>query len=156
MFVLSRSRRELQDEVKDDAGNVTTPASGLVRGLRDEGVPVCVLGWTDWARDGKKWLKQMFDTVQAQTNQVTVADWGAVRGLERRVVVWLPGRDKGDEDQTDEAVDAQDRLFAVSRCTTQLVVVDVPSDDGHSQNNGNSDDGNRSAGEKQTGEESKH
>ena len=126
VFVLSRSRRELQDEVVDEAGKVTSEACGVVRGMRQENVPVRVLGWNDWGRRGQEWTVQLAHTVMARTDEVTVADWGVVRGLERRVVVWLPGRDKGDEVETDEAVDAQDRLFAVSRCTTQLLVVDVP------------------------------
>ena len=33
----------LQDDVRDDAGRVTSPASRFVRGLRDAGMPVCVL-----------------------------------------------------------------------------------------------------------------
>ena len=126
VFVLSRSRRELQDEVVDEAGKVTSEACGVVRGMRQENVPVRVLGWNDWGRRGQEWTVQLAHTVMARTDEVTVADGGVVRGLERRVVVWLPGRDKGDEVETDEAVDAQDRLFAVSRCTTQLLVVDVP------------------------------
>lgn len=126
VFVLTRSRRELQDEVVDEAGNVTSEACGVVRGMREENVPVRVLGWNEWGRRGQEWTVQLAHTVMVQKDEVTVADWGVVRGLERRVVVWLPGRDKGDEVLTDEAVDAQDRLFGVSRCTTQLLVVDVP------------------------------
>ncbi len=37
----------LQDDVRDDAGRVTSPASGFVRGLRDAGMPVCVLEGSD-------------------------------------------------------------------------------------------------------------
>ena len=37
----------LQDDVRDDAGRVTSPASGFVRGLRDAGIPVCVLEGSD-------------------------------------------------------------------------------------------------------------
>ena len=37
----------LQDDVRDDAGRVTSPASRFVRGLRDAGMPVCVLEGSD-------------------------------------------------------------------------------------------------------------
>ena len=128
VFVLSRSRRELQDEVVDEAGKVTSEACGVVRGMRQENVPVRVLGWNDWGRRGQEWTVQLAHTVMARTDEVTVADWGVVRGLERRVVVWLPGRhQRFDTGDSDEEIEARDRLYAVSRCTSQLVVVDVPS-----------------------------
>nr|KAG5692898.1 hypothetical protein BaRGS_031402 [Batillaria attramentaria] len=47
---------------------------------------------------------------------------------ERRIVVWLPGRAQHDDDNgtTDDVVEALDRLNLMSRCSTQLVIVDVP------------------------------
>nr|KAG5692921.1 hypothetical protein BaRGS_031425 [Batillaria attramentaria] len=47
---------------------------------------------------------------------------------ERRIVVWLPGRAQADDDagDTDDVVEAGDRLQLMSRCSTQLVIVDVP------------------------------
>ena len=42
VFVLSRSS-ELRDDVRDDENNVTSQASGVVRGLRAANIPVCVL-----------------------------------------------------------------------------------------------------------------
>nr|KAG5692918.1 hypothetical protein BaRGS_031422 [Batillaria attramentaria] len=49
-------------------------------------------------------------------------------GLERRIVVWLPGRMQVNDDvgDTDDVVEAIDRLHLMSRCSTQLVIVDVP------------------------------
>ena len=126
VFVLTRSS-QLQDDVKDDAGNVTSQASGVVRGLREAGLPVCVLGAKDLKRDRSSWERGVADTALAETDQITVTFSGAVLGLERRVVVWLPGRWQGDDDvRFDDDINAHDRLVAVSRCTTQLLVVDVP------------------------------
>nr|KAG5692923.1 hypothetical protein BaRGS_031427 [Batillaria attramentaria] len=47
---------------------------------------------------------------------------------ERRIVVWLPGRTPADDANgvTDDLVEAGDRLQLMSRCSTQLVIVDVP------------------------------
>nr|KAG5692897.1 hypothetical protein BaRGS_031401 [Batillaria attramentaria] len=47
---------------------------------------------------------------------------------ERRIVVWLPGRMQHDNDAgiTDDDVEAADRVELMSRCSTQLVIVDVP------------------------------
>ena len=126
VFVLTRSS-QLQDDVRDDAGNVTSQASGVVRGLREAGLPVCVLGAKDLKRDRSSWERGVADTALAETDQITVTFSGAVLGLERRVVVWLPGRRLGEDDHfSEELVDAGDRLFGASRCTTQLVVVNAP------------------------------
>ena len=127
VFVLTRSS-ELQDDVKDDAGRVTSPACGVVRGLRAAGVPVRVLGWRDRVRDRAGWERGVEDTAVGRTEGVLVTGYRAVGGLERRVVVWLPGRhQRFDAGDSDEEIEARDRLYAVSRCTSQLVVVDVPS-----------------------------
>ena len=126
VLVVTRSS-ELQDDVTDDAGRVTSPATGVVRGLRDSGLPVCVLGWKEMRRDLVAWERVLADVALAESDRVTVADYGTVSGLERRVVVWLPGRWQGDDDvRFDDDINAHDRLVAVSRCTTQLLVVDVP------------------------------
>ena len=53
VFVLTRDNVNLQDDVIGDAGQVTSPASGFVRGLRAEGVPVCVLEGSDRVRGSK-------------------------------------------------------------------------------------------------------
>ena len=126
VFVLTRSC-ELQDDVTDDEGNVTSPASGFVRGLRDADFPVRVLGAKNLERDRKGWERGVEQAALSRGNHVTVTYSAAVMGLERRVVVWLRGS-RGDADKglSEELVDAGDRLFAVSRCTTQLLMVDVP------------------------------
>ncbi|XP_070188591.1 uncharacterized protein [Littorina saxatilis] len=127
VFIITRSS-ELQDDIKDDAGRVTSRASGVVRGLRDEGLPVCVLGEQDWRHNRARLERDLHDVAVAATDRVTVTDYNYVHGLERRVVVMLPGRNKeNDEGLSDEVIDLTDRLWAASRCTTQLIMVDVPT-----------------------------
>ncbi|KAK7092698.1 uncharacterized protein [Littorina saxatilis] len=125
VFVLSRSWA-LQDDVTDDAGNVTSVASPVVLGLRAAGIPVLVLG----NPEGARWEWNVHDVAVAASDHVTVAEYDYVSGMERRVVVMLQARtDEDDEDGlSDEEVDVMDRLYAVSRCTTQLIMVNVPPD----------------------------
>ncbi|XP_070207999.1 uncharacterized protein [Littorina saxatilis] len=126
VFIITRSS-ELQDDIKDAAGQVTSRASGVVRGLGDEGLPVCVLGEQDWRHNRARVERDVHDVAVAATDRVTVTHYDYVQGLERRVVVMVPGWDKEtDEGRSDEMIDLRDRLFAVSRCTTQLIMVDVP------------------------------
>jgi len=106
---------------------VTSPASAVVRGLRDAGLPVWVVGSDDWHRDVARWQKEAVDAAVAGTDRVTVSHFGPVSGLERKVVVWLPGRWSGvDNSYSDELIESYDRLYALSRCTTQLIVVEIP------------------------------
>ena len=138
VFVLTRDNVNLQDDVIGDAGQVTSPASGFVRGLRAEGVPVCVLEGSDRvggrvgggsrvgvrvsdvpAVDRAGWESRVGEVAVSRTDRVTVAGWRCIQGLERRVVVWLTDWRRG----VWPGVDLQHELFAVSRCTTQLVVV---------------------------------
>ena len=63
------------------------------------------------------WERRVANVATAQTDRVTVAHWRSVRGLERRVVVWLTGR----------YVDF--RVHSLSRCTTQLIIVERPPGD---------------------------
>ena len=101
--------------------------SGFVRGLRDAGLPVGVLGVDDWRRNRTQCKKDAEDIAVARLDQVTVAHFSVVPGLERKVVVWLPGRWQGvDDNYNDELIDSYDRLHGWSRATTQLVVVEVP------------------------------
>ncbi|XP_070203009.1 uncharacterized protein [Littorina saxatilis] len=126
VFVLTRSD-DLHDDVTDGAGRVTSPASGVVQGLKDAGVPVSVLGDQDLRHNRARWEGVVQDVAVAATDTVTVAGYVWVIGLERRVVAVLPGRDQyDDEGMTDEEIDLHDRLFAVSRCTTQLITVRTP------------------------------
>ena len=63
----------------------------------------------------------MADVVVAREDRVTVTDWRPVQGLERRVVVEL-----ADWRQDDDVVVDIYRMYAVSRCTTQLITVNMP------------------------------
>ncbi|XP_070201261.1 uncharacterized protein [Littorina saxatilis] len=127
VFVLTRSD-DLHDDVTDEAGRVTSPASGVVQGLKAAGVPVSVLGYQDWLHNRARWEGAVQDVAVAATDTVTVARYGWVTGLERRVVAVLQDRDQRDDDAglTDEVIDRVDRLDAVSRCTTQLIMVRTP------------------------------
>ena len=151
VMVIAADGSELKDDVTNHAGRVTSPASGFVRGLRDAGMPVCVLegsgrvggsgsgsGMTsdsgsDSGRVGGSgsgsgrvvdragWERRVADVALSRTDRVTVSGWGCVQGLERRVVVCLTDWGRGNWD-----VDAYFALPAASRCTTQLIVVHRP------------------------------
>ena len=153
VMVLTEDDSELQDDVTDDAGRVTSPASGFVRGLRDAGMPVCVLegsgrvggsgsgsGMTsdsgsDSGRVGGSgsgsgrvvdragWERRVADVALSRTDRVTVSGCECVQGLERRVVVWLEDWRwrRGVRD-----IDPYFSLPSMSRCTTQLIRVDIP------------------------------
>ncbi|XP_070202675.1 uncharacterized protein [Littorina saxatilis] len=127
VFVLTRSG-DIQEDVTDEAGRVTSPASGVVQGLKDAGVPVSVLGDQDWRHNRARWERAVQDVAVAATDTVTVALYSYVTGLERRVVAVLQDRGQYDDDEgrTDEVIDLHDRLIAVSRCTTQLITVRTP------------------------------
>ena len=126
VFVLTTDPN-LHDDVRDDKGNVTSGASGFVQELRAAGIPVGVLERIPRVDCVAGWKERVADVGLAKTDKVTVAHCDSVHGLERRVVVWL----------TDGEWEARDfgpifplfRLRGLSRCTTQLVVVDLPSDD---------------------------
>ncbi|KAK7490147.1 hypothetical protein BaRGS_00018669 [Batillaria attramentaria] len=124
VLVLTRSA-DLHETTTDENNQEKTRASGVVRGLRSQDIPVGVLGWR--RDDVDRWQKELDDLAVSKIDKVTVARWRAVDGLERKVVVYLPGRDTGvDGHQTLEEVDADDRLRLVSRASTQLIMVDVP------------------------------
>ena len=67
------------------------------------------------------WESRAADVAVARRDEVTVADWLSVHGLERRVVVYLSDLPRDD--------DYPFNLFAISRCTTQLIIVEPPSED---------------------------
>ena len=121
VFVLTDDYN-LRDEARNDAGNVTSSASGVVRALRRAQIPVCVLEWRDRAGVVAERVSRVADVAVARTDEVTVADWRCVQGLERRVVVYLSDLPRGDNS------DYPFNLFAFSRCTTQLIIVNTPSD----------------------------
>ena len=145
VMVITEDGSELQDDVTDDAGQVTSPASGFVRALRDAGMPVCVLegsgrvggSGNDRANDSGSdsdsdrvvdragWERRVADVAVSRTDRVTVSGCGCVQGLERRVVVWL-------SDWRWRRVKALDIYYALpslSRCTTQLIIVNMPDPD---------------------------
>ena len=151
VMVITEDGSGLQDDVTDDAGQVTSPASGFVRALRDAGMPVCVLegsgrvggsgsgsGMTsdsgsDSGRVGGSgsgsgrvvdragWERRVADVALSRTDRVTVSGCWCVQGVERRVVVWVEDWGRGNWD-----VDADFALPAASRCTTQLILVNPP------------------------------
>ena len=89
VFVLTRCS-QLQDDVRagdQEAGAARPRASGLVRGLRAAGLPVCVLGRFDRRRARDRWEGEVQDTAVAGSDRVTAAHVTAVFGLERKVVV---------------------------------------------------------------------
>ena len=118
VFVLTDDYN-LRDETRNDAGNVTSSASGVVRALRRAQIPVCVLERRDRAVVVAEWESRVADVAVARTDEVTVAHWRCVQGLERRMVVYLSDCPRD--------VDYPFNLFAFSRCTTQLIIVNPPS-----------------------------
>lgn len=88
-------------------GHEDAPCSGLVQGLRERDIPVRVLELFSPNND-------IYDMALSTSDQVVVAHWRLVCGLERKVVV-IAGSWGG-----------LDRLFAASRCTSQLVWIDAP------------------------------
>ncbi|XP_070207994.1 uncharacterized protein [Littorina saxatilis] len=128
VFILTRSS-ELHDDVRDNNGNVTSQASGVVIGLRAEGlVPVRVLPQQDPNMDKDRWVRAVHYMAIAAHNRIIVTHYGAVQGLERPVVVVLQGRTMcADDLRSDNDIDVADRLDAYSRCTTQLIVVQNPA-----------------------------
>ena len=152
VMVLTKEDNRLQDDVTDDAGRVTSPASGFVRALRDAGMPVCVLegsgrvggrhrvggsgsdsgsdsGMTSGSGSGRVvdragWERRVADVALSRTDRVTVSGWGCVQGLERRVVVCV-----GEWSRWVSGSDLHLALPATSRCTTQLITVYPPHPD---------------------------
>ena len=142
-MVLTADDSRLQDDVRDDAERVTSRASGFVRGLRGGGVPVCVLEasgrvgdsgsdsvMTSGSGSGRVvdrtgWERRVADVALSRTDRVTVSEWECVQGLERRVVVWLSDW----RWRRVKALDIYYALPAMSRCTTQLIIVNTPDPD---------------------------
>ena len=120
VFVLTQYY-DLHDEVRNDAGNVTSPASGVVVGLRHAQIPVCVLEYRDRVDVVAGWESRVADVAVARTDEVTVAHWRSVQGLERRVVVCL-----ADWERDAVRIVYLYRLPALSRCITQLIMVNLP------------------------------
>ncbi|KAK7492255.1 hypothetical protein BaRGS_00016552 [Batillaria attramentaria] len=124
VFVLRRTTEVHGDLTDNDGRKVTTNYCGFVRGVRSQDIPVDSIG--KCGTDIAIWEAGL---AEAKTNEVVATNWGKTCGLERKVVVYIQGRaPEFDDHRSEEDVDAQDRLYAVSRCTTQLIVVEVPRD----------------------------
>lgn len=118
VFILTGSK-DLRDDVRDENGTVTSEANGFIRGLRAAKLPFRVIKKEHEPAD-------VYDTAVAKSDAVTVTYYGVVPGLERKVVVWLPHRIEGeDDDKTDKVLEARGRFNALSRCTAQLILVDA-------------------------------
>nr|KAG5691088.1 hypothetical protein BaRGS_027592 [Batillaria attramentaria] len=95
------------DETRDEHGNVTSQASGLVRGLRARNVPVQVVRRLDPD-------DVIRDVALAISNKVTVADYTMVAGLERRLVVGMGA----------EGFCSYSDMLAMSRSSGHLLWID--------------------------------
>nr|KAG5701992.1 hypothetical protein BaRGS_034574 [Batillaria attramentaria] len=124
VFVLTRSSELREEKTDKDTGQVTSPASEVVRGLRKAGVPVRVVGWMK--EDGvARWEEGVREMAVPAEDRVTVATFAVTHGLERKVVVYLPGRwGVTDEGRSADYIEAEDRVYLASRCTTQLVMLE--------------------------------
>ena len=128
VMVITEDGTGLHDDVRDRKGQVTSPASGFVRGLRepwglqDAKMPVCVLEGIGRVVDRAGWERRVADVAVSRTDCVTVAEWRCVQGLERRVVVWLTDWRRGRVMEFRKS-DHFYALPALSRCTTQLIRV---------------------------------
>ncbi|KAK7487215.1 hypothetical protein BaRGS_00021567, partial [Batillaria attramentaria] len=114
VFVLVRS-----SELKDDG----TGCAFLCQ-LRTSGIPVMLI--SKKGENDKELKSCVQDMAWAETDKVTVADVEMVHGLERKVVVCVPGRKDEDKEISDEKLQELGRLYAASRCTTQLIVINMP------------------------------
>ena len=104
MFLLSDFVYGFRDTSTDDRGNELQPACGMVRALRQLGVPVTVLRFGD--------VDAITRVVNQEMDRVVAAGCDSVFGLERRVIVWV-----------DQGISGLGTLYAPSRSTAQLVWV---------------------------------
>ncbi|XP_076438208.1 uncharacterized protein LOC143277310 isoform X2 [Babylonia areolata] len=102
VFILFHSVANITDGATGSGGG---KASAMVATLRSKGVPLSIVQPGD--RNG------MRDMALAVTDRVTVTEWDAVQGLERRVVVCVHS----------EVKYVTDGHTATSRCTSQLVYI---------------------------------
>ncbi|KAK7484617.1 hypothetical protein BaRGS_00024143, partial [Batillaria attramentaria] len=108
----------LHDEETDNTGNILRPASGMLRGLRRARVPVRVVRSRD--NDVIADVAKM-----AGADEVVAGEVGAVRGLERKIVIWV----QTDRPVTGTEDESWGRLEGASRATGQVVWVVWPQDD---------------------------
>ncbi|XP_076453494.1 uncharacterized protein LOC143288753 [Babylonia areolata] len=105
-------------------GERLTEGVGLVQGLRDHGLPVTVLG-----RRNPTAVERV--ARMEGDDEVVVAEQSDVYGLERRVVVWLQTAralpEGGGPQRRQDRTERWGRLYAMSRCSGQLVCVMWPA-----------------------------
>lgn len=87
----------------DSSGRLTQNAIDFVRGLRERHVPLRVV------EDDEDAIRDM---ALGTSDLVIVTDWSYVQGLERKVVIV-------------ENRNMSDRLYFMSRCSSQLVLIDL-------------------------------
>lgn len=94
--------------------------SGFVEGLRQCNIPVQVVESVN-----EEVVKCL---ALAKTGKVTVTLWKYVRGLERKIIVvagyWPPRNLEVAESGM------QDRMFGVSRCSSQLIFIKIEKESG--------------------------
>nr|KAG5690125.1 hypothetical protein BaRGS_003448 [Batillaria attramentaria] len=103
---------DIVDEETDDDGYVEQRASSMVEGLREVGVRVKVV-----ERGDSEALSEV--VAMEGPDAVVAADADTIRGLERKLVVWVQA-DKGGNSSGEEGFG---RLDAMSRTTAQLILV---------------------------------
>ncbi|KAK7105249.1 uncharacterized protein [Littorina saxatilis] len=107
--IILTNLRTLDDADNDPSSSRRGKTSGLLRGLREERIPVKVLKSSDM--EGVRDVANM-----TGPDQVIATDNRVVQGLERKVVVCVGSVSVGD--------DRMGRLKSASRCTSQLVWVE--------------------------------
>nr|KAG5688054.1 hypothetical protein BaRGS_017808 [Batillaria attramentaria] len=117
VFVLAHNSNVLSDYIKDTE-NPSSQGSDFVQALRSAGIPVCVFGKKE--EDTDTLVKRSGDVAVARDDVTMVTHYDAVTGLERKLVVYLQGRVQG------SLAEIIDRACAMGRCTTQLVMVELP------------------------------
>ena len=75
--------------------------------------------------DRAGWERRVADVALSRTDRVTVSECGCVQGLERRVVVCAGGLRRTGGGRV-RGLDPYFPLPAMSRCTTQLIIVYPP------------------------------
>ena len=106
----------LYDAVRAAAGREARAASRFLQGVRQAGVPVTVLDYSN--------LEACRDlALMAGPDAVVAADFVRVGGLERRVVVVLQS---GSPPPGQADAEEVGRVWAMSRATAQLVIVRSP------------------------------
>jgi phosphoserine phosphatase len=109
-MVLSDSGAFFTEEERRQSGEVTQPASGMVRALRQAGFPVTVVSEGDMSAVGAM-------AARARPDHIVAVSVYHAHGLERPVVVYVAFGNFSD---------ITGRLFAMSRATASLLWVRRP------------------------------